>query len=773
MSNKRKINPTRCQENMGKFAVALAALLAAIYYKIIDASTIQNLLRTQGDVAETRSQRRYLKNREGVVSYLQICQAVIGQATFPGEYQFAEVVEDNGVCTDNTRTTTALSRIFISAYLAYQAKMAGFEVSYTHNCDVVHGTKGIIQELLPPQITIQPEFVTPINRQGIVTLCERLDNGLKFDLLRLVVPIIQETLSTIVASVLMQIENGGNLPRHGILNIKKDRNGDPDTAVIFLPCSDKQCSDVWVYPFYSFLQHLPESVQAVDIVTTPACDAALETCRQYVIDLADSLEQFDPTRTVQITIVDPSSIELMTRLMVADHVLCGAGWGKQCLIPALARGPNERGRFVVWEGRRIGNDKEQSTESMFFEAVLLKIGDPDAIARVSSPEKLIPTRSLAELSAKPGMVQEFLRSPPPPGSGICRLLRGKLGQWVQDFKYASQAAYRVPLLHHSGAAETIFRERAPKDGPLEQQFRPSATYRWQETFYSGGCDVPIITKEGICSLLNKMGIGRIFFLGDSLSLEQALSLWMLLGPEQDLLLPDQSSARYVIECPNVDGFSFVLQFIRNDELMNNDTPVSISNQVMNCNNYCYPWVEPYISESLRTLFIVNTGAHLHDRDLFERGMLRFIETFDGLGRVNDIVMIRTLVPGHKNCGRPGLTPYHSFGEYVDDATKEDTKDTYNWGVFSSYNDFVSRLLDDRTQQKILQARMEVLDVFPMTVLRPDGHMADEFKAPETKRTDCLHYSQPGPIDWWNHLMIGNLLDIQVMEEHPSTTQAAS
>jgi hypothetical protein len=410
---------------------------------------------------------------------------------------------------------------------------------------------------------------------------------------------------------------------------------------------------------------------------------------------------------------------------------------------------------------------------MFFEAVLLKIGDPGAIARVSSPEKLIPTRSLAELTTKPGMVQEFLRSPPPPGSGICRLLRGKVGQWEQDFDYASQAAYRVPLLHHSGAAETIFRQRAPKDGPLEQQFRPAATYRWQETFYNGSCDVPLVTREGICSLLNKMGIGRIFFLGDSLSLEQALSLWMLLGPEVDFLLKDQSAARYIIDCPNVDGFSFVLQFIRNDELLINDLPVSVPDHVMNCKNYCHPWVDSYISESLRTLSIINIGAHLHDRNLFERGMVRFIETFDGLGRVNDIVMIRTLVPGHKMCGRPGLKPYRSFGEYINDATMEGTKDTYNWEVFSFYNDFVSRLLDNRTQKKIQQARMEVLDVFPMTVLRPDGHMADEFKAPETKRTDCLHYSQPGPIDWWNHLMFGNLLDIQVLDEQASSTQASS
>lgn len=29
---------------------------------------------------------------------------------------------------------------------------------------------------------------------------------------------------------------------------------------------------------------------------------------------------------------------------------------------------------------------------------------------------------------------------------------------------------------------------------------------------------------------------------------------------------------------------------------------------------------------------------------------------------------------------------------------------------------------------------------------------------DCKRNDCLHYSLPGPIDYWNHLMLSNLVD---------------
>ncbi|KAL7538462.1 hypothetical protein ACHAXR_008572 [Thalassiosira sp. AJA248-18] len=39
----------------------------------------------------------------------------------------------------------------------------------------------------------------------------------------------------------------------------------------------------------------------------------------------------------------------------------------------------------------------------------------------------------------------------------------------------------------------------------------------------------------------------------------------------------------------------------------------------------------------------------------------------------------------------------------------------------------------------------------MTILRPDGH--------RTPNKDCLHYLLPGPVDWWNHLLFSNLLEL--------------
>ena len=77
------------------------------------------------------------------------------------------------------------------------------------------------------------------------------------------------------------------------------------------------------------------------------------------------------------------------------------------------------------------------------------------------------------------------------------------------------------------------------------------------------------------------------------------------------------------------------------------------------------------------------------------------------------------------------------------------------------------MLDDRrTSLEQLQINgtsltIEALDVVPMTVLRRDGHMGDEFRPRAIPEGDCLHYALPGPVDWWNHLLFNNVKDTVV------------
>lgn len=70
------------------------------------------------------------------------------------------------------------------------------------------------------------------------------------------------------------------------------------------------------------------------------------------------------------------------------------------------------------------------------------------------------------------------------------------------------------------------------------------------------------------------------------------------------------------------------------------------------------------------------------------------------------------------------------------------------------------------QEKIAQRNREpsdlavhVLDVVPMTILRPDGHVSGPERCDDCPDNDCLHYILPGPTDYWNHLLFSNLVDL--------------
>jgi hypothetical protein len=65
--------------------------------------------------------------------------------------------------------------------------------------------------------------------------------------------------------------------------------------------------------------------------------------------------------------------------------------------------------------------------------------------------------------------------------------------------------------------------------------------------------------------------------------------------------------------------------------------------------------------------------------------------------------------------------------------------------------------------------IELLDPWFMTILRPDGHLSgmDAGRSCELSTEECMLYSLPGPVDWWNHLLISQLKDIATNKENDS------
>ena len=94
---------------------------------------------------------------------------------------------------------------------------------------------------------------------------------------------------------------------------------------------------------------------------------------------------------------------------------------------------------------------------------------------------------------------------------------------------------------------------------------------------------------------------------------------------------------------------------------------------------------------------------------------------------------------HNNC-TASSTPLETAPENV--GIGQSHANNYSWELVPEYNEY--------TRRAVQGTRIKLLDVFPMTILRPDGHRVE-------RKHDCLHYYLPGPPDFWNHLLL-TLLD---------------
>ena len=111
----------------------------------------------------------------------------------------------------------------------------------------------------------------------------------------------------------------------------------------------------------------------------------------------------------------------------------------------------------------------------------------------------------------------------------------------------------------------------------------------------------------------------------------------------------------------------------------------------------------------------------------------------------NLLMFRTTVFGHWDCtGQLTCTPP------LIDASHFVPTPNFGWSRVPNLNQIASRVLTHNVQNSSMSegilhaANFHILDVEPMTTLRPDGH--------RFSMNDCLHYFLPGPPDWWNHLM---------------------
>lgn len=818
--------------------ISLIVLVSVTTYIISDPSIYFNAENAWSEKRSITVDPSYLKDP----SHVSVCRAVRDHIKDDGPtdnqrnekssttYLIEERLE---VCNDLDNVTRSLSQIFLSAFLASQAAVYGIDVRYSHNCNkaptlesfLLDNTNDLstIQQALPVNLEI-PQNNENISWESLRTGCQNILSDFEgnnfnanpvnaffaFDQTNTAEPrmtisqvflntklwddeVLSKGRKTLIEYALPFIESNFQKAFDTVLYPLEN------TASIFLPCQDEFCNDVFLLPYYVYPSHIPSSVKNLKIVLQKNCVQKNPNCTGHAQDLSKFLQGLFPAMNIEIVVDNPSSFQLMKLLSVSDYVICVPGYGEVCLFPSITKIPATEEKYHV-------------SRFMIFKQNTLSLGSTEQVTEPDILSTDIPMNYLSYkgfahinlleypqgatfLSSLPNFGDMFssLRLAPSKETGECRHVRGRMGFWQKDMKYASIAQYDEAIRHYSGQTDKHYR-RAYQRGQTELQYRPSTTYRWQDTALSnlnqsqtGSCELNLLTLDSMCSVLQSLDIRRIFFLGDSLTLQQTQSLWKLLSQKNGPTKPRTTvpNFKHRIDCPGLvdpkgEPFFFILQFVRNDELIENSKELSIENGIKNCNEYCYPWREDYYAHpNMRTLMIVNTGAHFHDFEKYKATIDGFLPKIDEIysrkpeGRRSDIIMFRTTVPGHWGCEKLGLTPFINYEQYHSSISSDTAhKDIYGWNDFFEYNDYVIRIFESLRHKFSSEKldnyhQLEVLDVLPMTILRQDGHVGDEFKPPNIPDGDCLHYSLPGPIDWWNHLLLSNLLDIASAERKKS------
>ena len=318
----------------------------------------------------------------------------------------------------------------------------------------------------------------------------------------------------------------------------------------------------------------------------------------------------------------------------------------------------------------------------------------------------------------------------------CLERRGKNGTWVPAEGY-----------NYDG-----FEDAAKLDSTKSSQWCqggcPSTKWKWRDG--ESNCQITLLAPDGLCKIMQKLQLERIFVVGDSLGNQMAKSLFHLLGYNDPIKWEDAlRQYNHTFHCD--DTFTYEVTFTRNDHLSNH------TNRTGACGDICTPWFERYVANPTPTLLILNIGAHVPTPEEYKSDLDAAVKMIQKTSRPQDRIVFRTSVPGHEYCDIYE-EPFADVSEYNNGSQTHQRKKvsfrTYNWKYVEGFN--------RHTKQKLSNLANEggwmFLDVFPMTVLRPDGH-----RAPSRQPPDCLHYLNPGPIDWWNHLLYSQLLDLSTVE----------
>lgn len=359
-----------------------------------------------------------------------------------------------------------------------------------------------------------------------------------------------------------------------------------------------------------------------------------------------------------------------------------------------------------------------------------------------------------------------------------RLREGKceLGSWVRHPVPRDSYVARDAL---AGQLEVDREQRQHEQPSKKENFTEATLYRWRP--FDPGCMWAHADLKSTCHLVKSLDIGRILFVGDSLSYLQFMSFVFLLGldhgsgkaPGSERTTDGRQSVSISVPCDaGIRKPTFELHFVRNHYLLGTSNTKCYAPHAKGCmsdlgaecnRNSCMPWV-PLLNKGPRTLLVLNTGAHSHSTALYEASIYGAIKATAKLIRSRrDIVVFRTTPAGHPNCSQFSA-PFVTLAEAqsrVKLGVDNDVTQKFSWHLFANFTRLLkTKIAELSPEYQVTDLKRSggamVLDVDPMTVLRGDGH--------RPQLGDCLHYYLPaGPVDSWNHLLISMLLQKHASE----------
>jgi hypothetical protein len=277
----------------------------------------------------------------------------------------------------------------------------------------------------------------------------------------------------------------------------------------------------------------------------------------------------------------------------------------------------------------------------------------------------------------------------------CLEFLGTNGTWVQDWDYAKRyGQFSQPRFIGLGpfVKRTWGRFKPSADAPVAWE----TSWRWVD-HTSESCQIDYtLDINQTCSLLAKLGVDRIFFLGDSLSNSQYSSLINKMGGHQRLANYTDFGGG-VQECTllctgqNADIRTRGTRegggkaFPHSKEV----TPTYLSNRSR----------EFLTSSPQRVLAVLNIGVHYHDMPTYQTGLAELFGLFDELARPDDLVFFRTTPSGHAECQPRNprafnftegirITPWRHYSEFKPTSM-------HDWDKLDAYNRYIKDQLAER------------------------------------------------------------------------------